>query len=311
MTLIGFYGTLSTAASIFVGILTAYLVTRLSDLKASRSRIRERYDEVVAKIESLETSREKRVESLEQTENQWEIEDAEDDVDSFINYAVDRDWSPAPDAVDVEDALEALVRYRDLEESDVVQHHYDELERRWDEIEEELEPDPFGLAAISNAVVPKGDNYYLIETLWDIYEREHYDSRGRRVTDTTHEIQMLEEQKDDLTTEYDSLSPEQLQESLKTTIVPILLSVILPLTIRFLHEIDFDVSELSSVAFVEPWAVFGLWLIGVFWTLLFVWKRIRDLDARSLDELPRRGESDENTDQGSELAEEDPEPEPA
>ena len=64
MALISFYSTLATAASIFIGILTAYLVTRLSDLKANRSRIRERFDAVVAEIESMETSRENWVKDL-------------------------------------------------------------------------------------------------------------------------------------------------------------------------------------------------------------------------------------------------------
>lgn len=274
MTLIGFYGTLSTAASIFVGILTAYLITRLSDLKTSRSRIRERHDAVIAELESLETSRENRVETLRQTEDRWEIENAEEDVDSFIDFAVGRDWSPASVAVDVEDALEALIRYRDLEESDVVQHHYDELERRWDEIEEKLQPNPLGMPG---SFAPKDDFVYITEALWDIYDRERYDSRDRRVTDATHEIQMLENQRDDLVLEYNSLDPKQLRESLKTTVIPVTLSVILPLAVRFLHEVGFVVSELTSIAHLEPWVVFALWLIGVFWTLLFIWKRIRDI----------------------------------
>ena len=309
MVLIEFYGTLSTAASIFVGILTAYLVTRLSDLKASRSRIRERYNAIVAELESLRTSRESRIETLVQTENQWEIESAEEDVDSFVDFSVGRDWSPAPDAVDIGDALEALVRYRDLEESDVIQHHYDEIERRWDEIEEKLEPDPFGIGTISSGALARDDSYYINKALWNIYEREHYDSRDRRVTETTHEMQMLEDQRDDLISEYDSLDPEQLRRSLRTTVGPIVLSVIFPLTIRFFHEVGFVVSQFDEAAFLEPWIVFVLWLFGVLWTLLFVWRRIRDIDNRPLNELPKREESDETANHESELTGSESEPE--
>ncbi|WP_147464934.1 hypothetical protein [Halococcus sp. IIIV-5B] len=291
MALIGFYSTLATSASIFIGILTAYLVQRLSDMKASRTRLRDRYDAVVAELQSLKVSRTARVENLRMTENKWELQEAEEDVDSFIKFDVGHRWSPNPDAVGVVDALDGLVQYQDLEESDVWQHHYDELERRWDEIEKKLRPSPLG---ISEPFIPREDFSYITEALWKIYDRERYDSRSRRVTDTTHEIQMLEDRREDLIIEYDSLNPSQLQKSLKSTLIPIFSSIIFPLSVVFLHETGFVVHGFAQMSFLEPVLVFGFWMFGVLWTLFFVWERIHDVNEHSLRERSPRKESDEN-----------------
>lgn len=291
MTLIGFYGTLATTASIFVGILTAYLVTRLSDLKAGRSRIRRQVDDINIELKSLKTGREERVQTLAETQNRWTRETAEDQVDRFITLNVGREWNPSPDAVNVADALDALIRYRDLEEEAVIQHHYDELENRWSEIIEKLRPqrfsDPENL--IDTAEIDAAN--MVLDGLWNIYDQERYERRDNEVSDATQRIKELESKREDLKSEYNSLDPQDLQDSVKATAVPIVASVILPLLVRFFHEMSISVSELADVAFLEPWAVLIIWLFGFIWTLWFIWNRVQDMDEKFPDGPTAENES--------------------
>jgi hypothetical protein len=295
MVLIRFYGVLATTASIFVGILTAYLITRLSDLKAGRSRIRRQADAINTELESLKTNREERVRTLVETQNRWERETAEDQVDSFISFNVGREWNPSPDAIDPADALDALVQYRDLSEDEVIQHHYDVLVSRWDEIAEKLQPRPFGQVDPGKLIdTSEMDAANAVRgTLWDIYDREQYDLHDTQVADSTRQIETLEDQRENLHNEYDSLDPQDLQDSIKAMIVPIFLSVILPVLIRFLHEIGFVVSELTSVAFLEPWIVLIAWLLGFFWTLIFIWNRVQNVNEDFPDPPSKQGGASE------------------
>jgi len=51
----GFYAALATSASVFIGILTALLVSNLSNLKAERHWINRRIEEIDAKLRGLDS----------------------------------------------------------------------------------------------------------------------------------------------------------------------------------------------------------------------------------------------------------------
>ena len=290
MAFIGFYGTLATTASIFLGIMTAYLVTRLSDLKSGRLRIQRQADAINTELQSLRTGREERVQTLAETHDRWARKKAENHVDDFISLNVSREWNPSPDAVDVADALDALVRYRDLEEDVVIQHHYDELESRWNEIIEKLQPrrsyDPGDL--VDTQAIDAAN--MIREDLWDIYDQEKYDHRDNQVSDATQRIEELEDRRETLKDEFDSLDPQDLQDSIKATAIPFLCSVILPLLARFFHEVGMSVSELAGVVFIEPWVVLFAWLFGFAWVVRFIRNRVQEMDDEFSDPFAEEDE---------------------
>lgn len=279
MPVLQFYGVLATTASIFVGILTAYLVTRLSDLKSERERVKRRIAAIDTELEILKTRHEFRIENIQATEERWQQEEAADQVDNFISYNVGDEWSPPPDDVEVQDAVNAMIEYRNITEDELIQTHVDTLEERWDEVIDELETTPYGIAASVAVSEPAYEAAnWIRETLWEIYEQEKYDSHDTEALNIQRKAEELEERRAALEDQYDSLDPEQLEESVKATIVPIGLSVVLPLFIRLLHELGWTVSVPYPWNFLEPVLVWIAWLIGFLWTLNFVWTRIQETD---------------------------------
>ncbi|WP_323172870.1 hypothetical protein [Natrialba sp. PRR66] len=295
MISVQFYGVLATTASIFVGILTAYLVTRLSDLKSERARLRRRIESIDAELRVLRSRHGFRMDWLEETENRWEQESAEENVDNFIEFNVGDEWDPHPDDVSVGDAIDGMLEHRDMTEEDLIQHHLDTVEERWDEIIDKIQPrDPFLLSSnISDAVI-ESDAYtaagWITDALWEIYDREKYNSNNAEVMNIRRKASQLESERDVLVEQYETLNPKQLNEGIRATIVPITLSVILPIFVRFLHELGWVITVPSILAFIEPIIVLIAWFIGFFWTLYFVWERISNGD----DELPNSPLSQES-----------------
>lgn len=298
MSLAQFYGGLAIAASVFVGILTAYIVTRLSDLKSERSQLRQRIESIDAELEVLETRHDFRINKLEETEEKWRHESAEKDVDQFIEYEVGSRWNPSHEEVTVEDALDALIEYQDLTEDDLIQRHVDTLEERWEEIIDELKPRETvsSLGAMPSADV-SNETYeaanWIIEALWNIYEMEKYDTHDTEVMNVRRRVEELLEKRKRLEERYESLDPKQLRDSIKSTIIPIILSVVIPLIARFLHEIGLQSTVISpTMALIEPMIVLIIWIIGFFWTLWFVWKRVTRTDEE-LQSPPQFGKTTE------------------
>jgi hypothetical protein len=320
MSLIQFYGVLATTASIFVGILTAYLVTRLSDLKSERSRIKQRVESINAEIRDLSTRYDFRIDQLESTHEQWRREEAEEDVDDFIESNVGTDWNPDSDSISVEEAVEALVEYQDVDEDELVEHHLDMLQDRWDEIIDELEPDPQQIAPTVSAEALAGSDpltgaNWVIETLWNIYEREKYDTHDTKAVNIRRELDRLEDEREVLAEEFESLDPKQLKDSIKAAIVPIVLSVVLPLFFRLLHETGLVLRNRPTLASVEPIAVSFAWIVGFFWTLRFVWVRVsdteEDLPESPLDEQDLFGLSDDSSSNVTDIIDSDARESPA
>ena len=282
MVLTGFYGVLATTASIFVGILTAYLVTRLSDLKTERSQIKRRIESLDAELETLIQNRSNTVDILQSTEERWEVEQAQDEVDNFIEYDVGSEWSPNPSDIDLEDAANALRQHRAGD--DLTHTHLEELRDRWNEIVDELRPTQtrHGMPVELPSSVTTPEEYtaanWIMDALWEIYDRERYDREGSNLSEIHVSINQLGDKREVLIEQYESLNPEQLQNSLRATIVPIVLSVVLPLTVRLLHELGWVINVAARDAWIEPICVFLIWMVGFCWTLLFVWNRVIGTD---------------------------------
>ena len=271
MAFIGYYGSLATTASVFVGILTAYLVTRLSDLKSQRGRLKQRVETIDARLRTLHERRSFRESQLIETNIRWDIENAEDEVDSFIDFDVGFGWDPSPNDIDRDDVIQAFMEHRDIQRKDLTQHHVDAIDERWDEIMSELAPTRFDTSIPPRATDPE---MYVIDALWDIYEREKYDERDREYKGQEYEVNALQNERGYLTQENESLDPQQLYDSIRDILVPIALSVIFPLFIRFLHEMGWVLRTSPAVAAWEPIIVSVAWLGGFVSTLVFVYTRI-------------------------------------
>ncbi|MGQ5516499.1 hypothetical protein [Halococcus saccharolyticus] len=290
MALLQFYGVLASTASIFVGILTAYLVTRYSDLKTQRSRIRQRANSVEAEQEVLLARKDFRTEQVEQTEVRWRRESAEDDVDSFIKYDVGSDWDPPATEISVDDAMQGLITHRGLTADDLIQHHAETIRERWDEILEKLRSRG---PTMDSAVFLDNDFKYIVEALWDIYDREKYDRHDSVVSEIQGDIDELEDEWELLVEEDKSLDPQQLQDGIKSAAVPIALSVMFPLFVRLLHELGWTYS--SPFAWIEPVAVSVVWIVGFLWTLGFLWKRVSNTEELLNESPPSQREGTEST----------------
>ena len=283
MSVIQFYAALATTAGIFVGILTAFLVTRLSDYKSQRTEIKRRVRTIDEELAVLESRYELRQGILEDTEERWKIEQAEDEVDNFIEYTVGRDWNPDPDTVSPTDAVDALIRFDHVSEEELIQNHLNEVEDRWDEITDELETSSHMLYGVD---LSSSEEYtaanWIIEALWEIYDREKYDSEDSSLLNIQKQAEELKREREVLETQFDAHNPEQLEDGVKATIVPIILSVVSPLLTIFLIEAGLAFYIPWNPRVVEPLLVSLLWLIGFFWTIWFLWRRV----SNNENELP-------------------------
>jgi len=283
MSVIQFYAALATTAGIFVGILTAFLVTRLSDYKSQRTEIKRRVRTIDEELAVLESRYELRQGNLEETEERWRIEQAEDEVDEFIEYTVGRDWNPDPDTVSSTDAVDALVRFDRVAEGELIQHHLDQIESRWNEITDELQSSRHMLGDVD---LGGSEEYtaanWIIEALWEIYDQEKYDSEDSSRLNIQKQSEELKREREVLEAQFDAHNPEQLQDGIKESIVPIVLSVVAPLLAIFLIETGLKFSIPWNPQLVEISIVSIVWLCGFFWTLWFLWRRV----SNNEDELP-------------------------
>lgn len=97
----GFYAALASAASVFIGILTALLASNLSNLNTQRERIERRIETIDARLENLDTQYEHFRNTLEEIREQEETtrrrEQAQDQVDDFIEEYVGKEFDVNPD----------------------------------------------------------------------------------------------------------------------------------------------------------------------------------------------------------------------
>lgn len=95
MAPLAFYDALAASASVFIGILTALLISNLSTMTTARGRIVRRITAIDARIESLASRRDRLRENLDRIEEVWETreqQDAEESVEDFIDRHVGSDF---------------------------------------------------------------------------------------------------------------------------------------------------------------------------------------------------------------------------
>jgi len=300
MAPVGLYAALATTAGVFVGLLNAYLVSRISGLKGERRQIEQRVKSINARLEPLREHYGWREEQIsEQVERRAE-EQAEEDIENFIDYHVGDEWSTNPDDLNLDEIIDGLTDYLECDRSDLTEYHVEEIRDRWTDIQNELRPSSsrgmFGMGAeIPDIPVDSSTQAanYQIETQWEIYDRTLLDRRNADFASVETEINSLREERDRLSQQYSRVDPRNLVDGVKSTGWAIVLSVGVPMLTYLLHAIDLTII-IPFGNIVEPVIVFASWSVGLILTFQYVWDEVTDVED-NLPELPSDDEGREST----------------
>lgn len=138
-----FCGTLAASASIFIGILTAFLVNDLMNKMQGKRRALYRIDQIDSRLETLRSKQTRFEDDIQELEDQWEEErreQAQDDVERFIDQRVGSyEFTIPVENLSRNRLLQELVeflRYDDPSELD--EYHEQWLDAHQDEIESAL-----------------------------------------------------------------------------------------------------------------------------------------------------------------------------
>lgn len=293
---VGLYAALATTAGVFVGLLTAYLVSRIVGLKSERRRIEKRIVSIHARIEALKEHHEWRDEQLSEIDRRKAEQEAGDIVDKFIRQCVGDNWDPDPDTISLEETVQALVDYHCVDSDDLSQFHAEAVSERLSEIMEELRPNPRGPLGYPTPLdqIDPGLLSSDSETiaLWDIHRDSIYERRISDFAEVDTEIDSLRKERERLMSHYEGSDPTELMGVLRSTGWIIFFSVFIPLFAYLLNSIRL----LYSVPFgntVEPVLVFSSWCLGLGLTYRYIEQDILTPED-SLPDSPLSDESEEN-----------------
>lgn len=96
-------------------------------------------------------------------------------------------------------------------------------------------------------------------------------------------MQSLEQEKEHLEDRFESLDPTELRNAVLWGGGTILLSVVVPLSVYFLHTVDATIPVQERFAVLEPYLVGFLWVIGIILVFEYLWSEITT-ESIALDE---------------------------
>jgi hypothetical protein len=278
----GLYALLATSASVFIGVLTAVLASKISNMESEQAQIEHRIDTIDARLKSLNTQRQDLEEQIDEILDLWERQDeisiARRKVRKFVDNHVGDDFDPDSQNLEPEDIAEEYADYADMAEVEVKTDEYlmDEIKKQSDDIEQKLERDA---NSAKNMIVQDPDasaTHRQTEIQQQIHQREEYNRYQNRWHQTTTELQSLVTERNRLASQYSSIDSSTIIGALKIGVFTIFLSVVIPSVTYLFHEIDYVVSD--QPAWIEPSSIFLIWLIGL--VIIFTYLRI-DLNKES------------------------------
>ena len=288
----GLYAALAASASVFIGILTALLASDLSNLRAEQSRINRRIKTIDARLQSLDdqfqTLQDRVNEVADHLQAQQLQDEAETEVDEFIEEYVGEEFNIPPEDLSGERLQNEFLAF--LDQNELNQFQLQELQENLDEIETKLSrsqspsflTEPMLSAPISNPEVSA--MYDQIDHQWRIHNEERYNRDFRQFVQTVTEIRSLQRERQRLKQRYESLDPSEIKNTLKASVVTIGLSIGFPLLVYFLRvTLEEPLTDLPM--YFETSSVFGLWVIGLGWVFNHLWGKLKD-DSEDLDDEP-------------------------
>lgn len=289
----GFYASLAASASVFIGILTAILTSKVSTLRAERNQIEHRIKSIDSRLESLDEQRNELEDQIEGIRRIWEHEDqlegAKMRVSEFIDQRVGGEFTVDPDSVTKEEVIEEFADFVDFPVKEVKTDEYitEELEARFDEIQEALRDESYPGSAKADIAADAGTvaTYQQTEAQQRIHQRAEYNRFQNRWHQTKTELQSLKNERDKLENRHKSLDTSPIKSTLWAGVVTIFLSVVIPSIAYLLHILEITVVRLPS--WVEPSSIFVVWVIGL--GLIFYHLRgglVEDAEDQALPEQP-------------------------
>lgn len=141
MVLGAFYGSLAAAASVFIGILSVYLVNSLVTTRQEQKQLCRRRDRIETELEGLRARRKKYEDRIEEIESKWReeaVENANNRVESFIRRAVRPSGiTTPPENVDFSGIVKEYAKDQDYDsveevsdiEKEMLREHRDEIDQ--------------------------------------------------------------------------------------------------------------------------------------------------------------------------------------
>ena len=142
-----FYGSLAASASVFVAILTALLVNNYVQIKSDWRRVKNELDRIEEELEGLKDRRDDyqdTVDTLVEKRESDYREEAEKQVNEFIESEVPSEYLNPIENLDIEELYQDLIEFHDCEDADELEdspidyHHRDVVEERLDGIENQI-----------------------------------------------------------------------------------------------------------------------------------------------------------------------------
>lgn len=273
----GLYGSLATSASVFIGILTALLTSKLTNLVSERNRIDRRVRAIDSRLRGLSRERdqlEERIENIEEAWREQELqEEAEEQVDDFIEKYIGDEYDPDPDDVEIIDIVNAFANYAGISVTEINEYQEESIRNRHEDIVAELRP-TLGAIDFGSMDIPTDPTYHQIEQQWTIYEREQYNQNERQWIEIKAEIRGLRRERQKLEDRHQSIDIGQIRSTLNASAVAIGFAVFVPLLAYFVRETGFTIIPAPIVA--ETVLVFLAWVFGLGYVLLQIRKQIKN-----------------------------------
>jgi hypothetical protein len=264
----GFYAALAGAASVFIGILTALLAGNISNLNIQRVRIERRIEAIDARLENLDTQynhfRNVLEEIREQENASQRREEAQEQVDEFIQEYVGTEFDIDPQELTADRLQSELTQY--IGGDDLNEEQQEVLQERFEDVKNILRQSS-GLPLVIDSDFSLTDSSIVassrqIENQWEIHTEERFNRNYRRWIQTMTEIRSLQDERDRLVDRHESLDPSHIKESLRITVVTIILSVGVPVFAYFLRVSEIVIYPISQ-KWVEPTIVLFIWISGL------------------------------------------------
>lgn len=123
------------------------------------------------------------------------------------------------------------------------------------------------------------------DTDWYIHEREEYNRNQQEWLRTKTEIRSLQREQEKLVNRHDALDSSRIRETLKASVLTVLLTVVAPSIGYLAHVVGVPGIE-TSLWWIEPVIVFFLWAVG----LSYVFCHLRDKLNEGFGDLPEEPE---------------------
>lgn len=237
----GFNAALAGAASVFIGILTALLVSNISNTRTEQAQILHRIKTIDSRLESLDEQREELEDQIEDVLWAMEKEDLEEDaevrVSEFIEECVGDEYSPDPHSVDLESATKAFADFEGIDEKEVQTNEFlaDEIEDRLDEIRCKIG----GPSQSTTANVQPSPEQVAAQQQMDIqrriHQREQHNNFQNRWHQTKSDIQALQNERAKLTPRFEAIGTTE-ENLLRAISLASIFSVVLPLIAYWIRD---------------------------------------------------------------------------